>query len=106
VSEARYSVYILRCADGSLYTGIATDVQRRLQEHQRSARGSKYLRGRGPLQLVYEQAVAERANALRIEHRIKQLDRRQKEALIAGDQAVSIIVDVVTRGQTPGGSGG
>lgn len=105
MSEARYSVYILRCADGSLYTGIATDVQRRLREHQSGTRGAKYLRGRAPLELVYEQAVAERASALRVENRIKRLDRRQKEALIAGDETASAMLDVVARGQTPGGPG-
>ena len=105
MSETRYSVYILRCADGSLYTGIATDVRRRLREHRGGTRGAKYLRGRAPFELVYEQAVAERASALRIENRIKQLDRRQKEALIAGDETASAILDVIARGQTPGGPG-
>ena len=105
MDRAEYRVYILRCADGSLYTGIAKDMQRRLREHERGTRGAKYLRGRQPFKLVYERPVAERASALRVEHRIKRLDRRQKEALIAGDKALSLIIGIAASGQTPGGSG-
>lgn len=85
MSEATsYSLYILRCKDGSLYTGIAIDVAKRLREHEDSKRGAKYLRGRGPLQLVFEATLGDRSVATRAEHRVKQLDRPQKEALIAG----------------------
>lgn len=84
VSDRHYSVYILRCGDGSLYTGIAIDVARRLREHAAGARGAKYLRGRGPLQLVFSRPVGDRCRASRAEHRIKQLDRPRKEALIDG----------------------
>ena len=79
---SEFSVYILLCGDGSYYTGIASDVERRLQEHRSSPRGAKYLKGRGPLRLVYSEVVGGRATALRAEYRIKQLDRLQKEALI------------------------
>jgi putative endonuclease len=79
-----YSLYILRCADGSLYTGIALDVARRLEEHQGSKRGAKYLRGRTPVELVYECSAGARGDALRLEHRIRQLSKEDKEALIAG----------------------
>ena len=79
-----YSLYILRCNDGSLYTGIAIDVARRLREHQDGKRGAKYLRGRGPLQLVFEEPLGDRSEATRAEHRVKRLDRSQKEALVAG----------------------
>jgi len=65
-------VYILRCGDGSLYTGIATDVDRRLAEHQTN-KGAKYLRGRGPLKLVFEKQVGSRSQALKIEHKVKGL---------------------------------
>jgi putative endonuclease len=64
-------VYILRCGDGSLYTGIATDVVRRLAEHQTN-KGAKYLRGRGPLKLVFEKQVGSRSQALKIEHKVKE----------------------------------
>lgn len=79
-----YSIYILRCADGSLYTGIALDVRRRLEEHRDGARGAKYLRGRFPVELVFEAAAGDRSNALRLEHRVKRMSKGHKEALIAG----------------------
>jgi putative endonuclease len=78
-----WQLYLVRCADGSLYTGIATDVERRFAEHQ-AGRGAKYLRGRGPLQLVYRQAAGDRSQALRLELAVKRLSRPQKEALISG----------------------
>jgi putative endonuclease len=80
-----YSLYILRCADGSLYTGIALDVARRLEEHRNGTRGAKYLRGRTPVELVFEQPAGDRAAAQRLEHRVKCLSRTEKEALIGGD---------------------
>ena len=80
-----YSLYILRCADGSLYTGIALDVARRLDEHRSGVRGAKYLRGRTPVELVFERPAGDRAAALRLEHRVKRLTRHEKEALIGGD---------------------
>ncbi|HSN51658.1 MAG TPA: GIY-YIG nuclease family protein [Woeseiaceae bacterium] len=76
---------MLRCADGSFYTGIALDVARRLEEHASGIRGAKYLRGRTPLELVFEQAAGDRAAAQRLEHRVKRLSRIEKEALIGGD---------------------
>lgn len=79
-----FTVYILRCADGTYYTGITADVERRIAEHQSSARGAKYLKGRGPLTLVFTEPVGDRATASRFEYRVKQLDRAQKEALIDG----------------------
>lgn len=80
-----WSVYMVRCADGSLYTGVSTDVTRRLREHAGAGgRGARYLRGRGPLELVYCQSVGTRGMALRLEYRIKQLRREQKQSLIAG----------------------
>ncbi len=76
-----WSVYLLRCADGSLYTGIATDVSRRLAEHQDGNKGAKYLRGRGPLQLVFHQRIGDRSLATKIEHRIKRFPKEYKEDL-------------------------
>ena len=80
-----YRLYILRCSDGSLYTGIATDVARRVEEHHNGARGAKYLRGRTPAELVFECEAGDRADALRLENRVKRLGRDGKEALIAGE---------------------
>jgi putative endonuclease len=80
---SNYSIYIIRCADDSLYTGIATDVERRFEEHERSeGKGAKYLRGRGPLRLVLEHEVGDRGDALRLEARIKRLSRARKEDLV------------------------
>lgn len=79
-----FSLYILRCADGTLYTGIAVDVERRLAEHESGRRGAKYLRGRGPLQIVFSEVVGSRSSASKLEHRVKQLSRAQKADLVAG----------------------
>jgi putative endonuclease len=78
-----WSVYLVRCDDGSLYTGISTDVPRRLKQHQ-SNRGAKRLRGQQSLRLVYAREVGDRATAQRIEYRVKCLKRDQKEDLVAG----------------------
>ena len=77
-------VYILRCADGSLYTGIATDVMRRLDEHKTGVRSAaKYTRARRPVKLVYQEPQDSRSAAARREYQIKQLPRAEKEALIS-----------------------
>ena len=76
-------VYILRCGDGTLYTGVTDDVPRRLETH-RSGRGAKYTRGRGPLELVYQEQAPDKSAALRREYQIKRLTRREKEKLIEG----------------------
>jgi len=89
VDNGGYSLYIVRCADGSLYTGISTDVDRRLQEHERGLRGSKYLRGKGPLRLEYRQHLGDRSIASQVEFHVKRLDRRDKEDLIAGQRTLS-----------------
>jgi putative endonuclease len=77
-------VYILRCADDSLYTGITTDLQRRLQEHngKLSGDGAKYTRGRRPVEPVYIEQVDSRAEASRRESTIKGLSRKQKLQLV------------------------
>lgn len=79
-----YSVYIVECGDGTYYTGVATDVDRRLREHEAGARGARYLRGRGPLRLVFNSVVGDRSEAQRAEYRIKQLSRQRKIELIDG----------------------
>jgi len=84
MAETVYSVYIVRCADGSYYTGIAADVTRRIAEHEESPRGAKYLKGRGPLTLEYSELVGDRSTASRLEYRIKQLSRKDKQALFDG----------------------
>lgn len=79
-------VYILRCGDGSLYTGCTNDLPRRLEAH-RSGRGAKYTRSRLPVTLAYREAAADRSAALRREAAIKRLTRRQKLALIEGGES-------------------
>ena len=74
-------VYILRCSDGSLYTGITTDVSRRCRQHNGGS-ASRYTRSRRPTQLAYQDAQPDRGAALRREAAIKALPRQQKEALI------------------------
>ena len=78
--ETQWYVYILRCADGTLYTGITTDVHRRLQQH-RSGKGAKYTRGRAPLELVYQESCIDHSQALKREWEIKALPREEKEKL-------------------------
>ena len=78
-------VYILRCRDGSLYTGITTDVPRRLQQHQ-TGQASKYTRARLPVTLSWARQVPSWSQALKEEHRIKTLTRDQKEALLHTEQ--------------------
>ena len=76
-------VYMLRCGDGSLYTGTAADVDRRLAVHQ-SGKGAKYTRSHLPVEVVYREALPDRSAALRREIALKKLTKAQKEALCAG----------------------
>ena len=93
MTEPLFSLYIVRCADDSLYTGIAADVEKRLAEHQSGPRGAKYLRGRQPLKLEFSQAIGDRALASRLEYRVKRLSRARKEALIAGTESLRDLHD-------------
>jgi putative endonuclease len=97
---------MLRCADGSLYTGIATDVARRLVEHESSSRGAKYLRGRGPFKLVLQQEVGDRCTASQLEYRLKALMKSEKEDLIAGRRPLAEFVPNLTTAQASGAGGG
>lgn len=77
-----YTVYILRCGDGTLYTGITTDLKRRVAQHN-SGRGAKYTRSRLPVTPVYQEPAPDRAAAQRRERAIKALPRQEKLRLIA-----------------------
>ena len=79
-------LYILRCKDDSLYTGITTDVEKRLEAH-RSGKGAKYTRGRAPLELVYREECGDHSDALRREAEIKRLPRDEKLKLIKKPEA-------------------
>ena len=74
-------LYMLRCGDGTLYTGVTTDVEKRLEAH-RAGKGAKYTRGRGPLELVYREECGTHSAALNRELEIKRLSREEKEKLI------------------------
>lgn len=78
-----WHVYILRCADGTLYTGIATDVSARLATHN-TGKGAKYTRGRLPVVLAYQEKAANRSAALKREHEIKRMPTIEKRRLITG----------------------
>ena len=77
-----YYIYILKCKDGTLYTGITNDLERRMAEHE-AGRGAKYTKGRGPLQLVYQEICGDRGTASKREIEIKSLDRKSKLLLAA-----------------------
>ncbi|MBP6925741.1 MAG: GIY-YIG nuclease family protein [Candidatus Pacebacteria bacterium] len=88
-----YYVYMLCCADNTFYTGITTDIDRRIAEHNNSDRvGARYTRVRRPVQLIYQTSHANRGDALREEARIKKMTRKQKEAFVA-DKDVSRNID-------------
>ncbi len=78
-----FTVYILRCADNSLYTGQTTNLDKRIELHNRGA-GARYTRGRGPVELVYRTEVATLKEAFLLEHKIKRMPRARKERLIDG----------------------
>ena len=77
-----YFIYILQCNDDTLYTGITTDVERRLSEHNSSPKGAKYTKARRPVSLVHTEELADRSSACKREYAIKQLSRDEKKALI------------------------
>jgi len=76
-----YLVYILRCSDGSLYTGQTKDLQERLSKHEKGI-GSKYVRSRLPFELVYIKRCCSRSEALQLEDEIRKLPKKKKEALV------------------------
>lgn len=85
-----WTLYLVRSADGALYTGITTDLEKRLAAHS-SNRGARRLRGRGPLEIVFSHQVGDRSTALRLEHRVKQLSKREKERLVGGEASLPIL---------------
>jgi len=78
-----WHLYLVRCEDGKLYTGISTDVDRRFAEHKAGGKtGSKYLKGRGPLTLVFRKRLGNKSLALKVESKIKKLSKARKEKMI------------------------
>jgi putative endonuclease len=96
---AAWSLYLLKCADGTVYTGIATDVRRRIAEHEYGKRGARYLRGRGPLSLLYECEVGDRSLATRLEIQVKKLSRAEKVRVKSLPQRIdSLLSGLVSQG--------
>lgn len=89
---------MVRCDDGSLYTGISTDVARRLREHcGNGRRGASYFRVRKPVDVVFTQRIGDRSSALSAEYAIKCLDKPQKEHLASGAMTLQDALERVTR---------
>ncbi len=84
-------LYLIRCRDNSLYTGIAVDVARRFAAHQNGS-GAKYLRGRGPLELVFQKKIGSRSLATAVEIKVKKLSKVKKEDLIKSKTQIARIV--------------
>ena len=81
--KSEWRVYILRCADNSLYTGVTSDLPRRLRQHNGEiVGGARYTRARRPIELVWSEPAASKSDALKREHALKQLGRAQKESLL------------------------
>ncbi len=77
-----YYVYIVRCSDNSLYTGITTDINRRIHEHNETKKGAKYTKSRRPVSLVYSALIGDRSSAQKEEYRIKKLSKIKKQELV------------------------
>ncbi|MFC2058493.1 GIY-YIG nuclease family protein [Chloroflexota bacterium] len=91
-----WHLYLVRCQDGSLYTGITTNVARRFAEHQKTnGAGAKYLRGRGPLMLVFQKKLGSRSLALGVESKVKKMSKARKEELIRTRKPIEVIIKQV-----------
>ena len=80
--SSNWYLYVVRCNDGTLYTGVTTDLKRRLDEHNTSKRGAKYTSRRRPVNLVYYKSYDCRSTAQKAEYKFKKLTREQKEKII------------------------
>ena len=83
-SMKEWFLYVLRCSDDSLYTGITTDLERRLYEHNNSKLGAKYTKNKRPVHMLYNTSFPNRSDASKAEWRFKRLSKVQKEAVISG----------------------
>ncbi|MGE0867114.1 MAG: GIY-YIG nuclease family protein [Kofleriaceae bacterium] len=98
--SSSWYVYLARCADGSLYCGIARDVAKRIAEHD-AGRGARYTRGRGPLAVVLVRRYRTKGMALRVEYAIKQLARTGKERLITSPHELRRLIRRMTGAARP-----
>ena len=81
MSSGKHYVYMLKCNDGTFYVGYATEISRRVREHNESTKGAKYTRGRRPVMLVYYEEFDSRSEALKNEHALRRKSRRLKEKI-------------------------
>lgn len=81
--KQQWFVYMLRCSDDSLYTGITTDINRRVIEHNSASQGAKYTRNRRPVNVVFQETYPDRSQASQREFEIKKLSRKEKEQLLS-----------------------
>jgi len=84
--NSSWYIYIVECCDGSFYTGITTDIDRRVLEHNFSFKAAKYTRSRRPVRLVYKESVSNRSEASKREYSIKRLKRKNKSSLILSEK--------------------
>lgn len=89
---SQWHLYIIKCADNSLYTGITTDVARRFNQHSNN-QGAKRTKGRGPLNLCYQAKVGNKSTALRLEYAVKKLAKQDKLNLIDGNLVLESLID-------------
>ncbi|MDX2368614.1 MAG: GIY-YIG nuclease family protein, partial [Colwellia sp.] len=87
-----WTVYFLRCSDNSLYTGITTDIKRRLHQHNNTKLGAKYTRARRPVVLVYSETVVDKSAASKREYQLRTLTKKKKEELVLAYPASSFII--------------
>jgi len=93
---SQWTLYLIRLKNGDLYTGITTDIERRFAEHQAGGKkAARYLRGKGPLQLVYKRHIGSRSAALQAEAAVKKLPKPAKEQLVAGSLTLEEIFTAV-----------
>lgn len=93
-SPSQWFLYIIQTEEQTLYTGITTDVQRRLAQHQ-TGKGAKYVKGRGTLTVMYQIQVESRSQALKLEYRIKQLTRTKKRQIITQQPTLSELIELL-----------
>jgi putative endonuclease len=96
--ESRWFLYVLRCADDTLYTGIARDVSKRVMLHE-SGKGAKYTRGRGPFSILVTRRCNSHSLALRLERAVKRLSRAEKELLVRGRRLAAFARRIEAEGQ-------
>lgn len=89
---SQWSLYLLRCEDGKLYTGITTNIEKRMSLHAKGG-GAKFMRGRGAFELAFFASAGDRSRASRLEYRVKKLSRRDKERLIEGCFCLGALIE-------------